>query len=103
MARDINQVILTGVVCRAPNTIQLKSGKQICIFSLKNIEKYELANGQPASHDNFLSVEVFGKNVDRTMRDVRMGERYVINGYLRVDEIDGIEKIRVRAFNIQKD
>lgn len=103
MPRDINQVILTGLVCRAPERVQLKSGKEICIFLLKNTEKYELANGSPAEHPNFLSIEVFGKQVERTLRDVKQGERYVINGYLRVDEISGVEKVRVRAFNIQKD
>ena len=103
MARDFNLVVLTGIVSKAPETVRLKSGKSICLFTIKNLEKYELADGTPASHANFLNIEVFGKNVDRTLRDVHMGSRYLINGYLRVDDIDGIERVRVRAYNIQKE
>jgi single-stranded DNA-binding protein len=103
MARDINSVVLTGTVSRPPQAVRLKSGKQICLFTLKNVEKYELADRTPAEHRNFLSIEVFGKNVDRTLNEVREGERYVIHGYIRVDDIDGVEKVRVRAFNIQKE
>lgn len=103
MARDINHVILTGIVDSAPRLLPLKNGRTFCQFVLLNVERYELADGSPATHENYFSVEVFGKGAERTMQDVRQGARYVISGYLRVDDIEGIERTRVRAFKIQSE
>lgn len=103
MTRDFNHVILTGEAMTAPKQVLLRSGKPIALFTLKNLEKFVLGSGKMATHENFLSIEVFGRNVERTLVDVRQGDRYVITGYLRVDEVDGIEKVRVRAFNIQEE
>lgn len=103
MARDVNHVMLVGEVCSTPTVTTLKNGKRICLFSLKLVEKFTLASGQAASHDNVVLVEVLGPKADRCLSDIFRGHRYHVTGYLRVDDIDGMERTRIRAFNVQAD
>jgi single-stranded DNA-binding protein len=101
MARDINEVILTGTVCTEPTPLTFSNGTRICIFSLRVIEKYVLASRKPAQHINDIKIEVLGPKADQTASEVRIGDRYIVKGYLRVDEIDGKREMRVRAFRVE--
>ena len=101
--RDFNHVILTGTATTAPAMLDLRSGTRACMFLLRNIERYRIRNDTPAERENVIPVEVFGRNVDHALREVRPGGRYIIPGYLRADEIQGVGRIRVRAYNIQVD
>ena len=103
MARDINVAILSGTVDNQPTVVTTRNNKRICLFDLKTTERYRLADGRPAQHDNFLTIEALGKNVDKCMNEVHQGERFIIHGYLRVDDVSGVEKVRVRAYYIEKE
>jgi single-stranded DNA-binding protein len=103
MAKDINITVLSGSVATTPSTVLTRNNKKICLFNLKNVERYQLADGRPAQHDNYLTIEVLGRNVDKIMAETRQGDRLVIHGYLRVDDINGVERVRIRAFHIEKD
>jgi len=103
MPRDVNIVAISGTVSNTPTVVTTRNNKRICLFDLKVVEKYHLADGRPAQHDNFLTIEALGKNVDKCLKDVHKGERFIINGYLRVDDVSGVEKVRVRAYYIEKE
>jgi primosomal replication protein N len=75
----------------------------ICLFSIKNVEKYKLADGRAAQHDNTLVVEVLGRNAQRCLEEVKIGERYQVNGYVRVDDANGTERVRIRAYHVEKE
>lgn len=99
--RDINVVILTGTVESTPTFVTVKNNKRILLFTLKNCEDFELFDGSPAVHANYFTVEVLGKNADRYVQILRIGTKCQISGYLRADELNGSDKVRVRAFRIE--
>lgn len=103
MSRDVNVTIVSGVVDNTPSVVLTRNNKQICLFNIKLVEKYHLADGRPAQHVNFLTIEALGKNVDKCLRDVHQGQRYQITGYLRVDDVNGVEKVRIRAYHIERE
>lgn len=103
MSRDTNIAIISGIVENNPNVVTTRNNKRICLFNVRNIEKYRLADGRPAQHTNFLTIEALGRNVDKCMSDIQAGERVQIHGYLRVDDVNGVEKVRIRAYHIEKD
>ena len=99
--RDFNFTFLTGTVISTPSWIPLSNNKRALIFTISNKEHYRLADGRSATHDNKITVEVLGKNAEKYFDEVKNGGCYQIVGYLRVDEIKGVEKTRVRAFRIE--
>jgi len=100
--RDTNHVLISGTAHSNPNAVPIKNNKQLCLFTLVTDEEI-FTRGKNAKHSNFLTIEVLGRNVDKCLEMVRKGERYFISGYLRTDDLDGIERTRIRAYNIQKD
>ena len=102
MPRDINITILSGTVANTPNVVTTRNNKRICLFDLLVVEKYRLADGRAAQHDNFLTVEALGKNVEKCVNEVHKGERYVIHGYLRVDDVNGIVRLAVRNRHVHR-
>ena len=75
--------------------------KKILTFTLKVTEKFELADGTPASHSNFFMFEALGRHAETYYKDLKLGRKYQVNGYLRHDNVDGEDKVRIRCFNIQ--
>lgn len=101
MARDVNLAIVSGELVEDPVMHTLKNSKRILTFTLKVVEKFNLHDGSPGSHENYLTVEALGRNADTYKRDLVLGQRYQITGYLRVDDINGEERTRIRCFNVQ--
>ena len=101
MARDINFTIHTGELTSEPKIHVLKNSKKILTFTLRVTEKFELADGSPGAHTNFFTFEALGRHADTYFRELVIGRRYQINGYLRHDNIGGVDKVRIRCFNIQ--
>jgi len=101
--KDINHILISGEVFSTPSVVPLKNNKRMCIFTLQNNETYETHDGQKRLHKNFLTIEILGKNVDKAVADLAKGDRVHITGYVRNDELDGIERSRIRAFNFQKE
>jgi single-stranded DNA-binding protein len=103
MAYDVNSVVLSGTIDTVPSVVMTRNNKRICLFNIRTIERYQLADGRAAQHDNYFTVEALGKNVDKCLQEVQVGQRYVINGYLRVDDVAGIERTRIRVFHLQRE
>jgi single-stranded DNA-binding protein len=99
--RDINSVVLTGTVESPPYLHTLKNSQKLLAFTLKVVERYQLKDGTPAQHENFFAIEILGRHVETHFRDIEPGKRYMVTGYLRADDLGGVEKIRIRCFNLQ--
>ena len=101
MARDTNLSIVVGQLVDEPEINDLKNSKRSLLFTLKNVERFELADGQPGKHENYFLFEVLGRNVETYLRDLVVGERYEVTGYLRAGKLRGAERVWIRCFNIQ--
>ena len=98
---DINVIILSGTIVSQPSWFPL-SNKRALVFTLKNQEVYRLADGRIAKHSNHISVEILGKIAERYAEELRQGQKYLVTGYLRVDEIKGEDRTRIRAFRVEE-
>ena len=96
MASDLNVVVTSGVIESAPNVVLTRHNNRVCVFTLKNTEEFTLANGKAARHVNIISIEALGRNVDKCMTRLAVGNRVRIHGYYRVDEVNGVLKTRLR-------
>ena len=101
MPSDINFTFLTGTVVTVPSWVPLAHNKRALVFTIRNNENFKLADGRNATHSNNIVVEVLGKNAEKYSYEVALNKKVQIVGYLRVDEMKGSEKTRVRAFRIE--
>jgi single-stranded DNA-binding protein len=101
MARDSNLTLIVGELVDEPELNDLKNSKRSLLFTLKNTERFELADGSPGKHENFFLFEVLGRNVDIYLRGLTVGDRYEVTGYLRAGKLRGAERVWVRCFNVQ--
>lgn len=99
---DVNFTFLTGTIVTTPSWFPLINNKRALVFTVKNQETFRLADGRLAHHSNHVTVEVLGKNAERYFDELKCNQRYQISGYLRVDEIKGSDRVRVRAFRIEE-
>lgn len=102
LRRDVNSVVLTGTVVSSPTLLSMKNNRKMLLFTFRVSEHFVRADGEPATHENHVAVEALGKSAERYHQLLRKGDRYKLSGYLRVDEIDGIERTRVRCFQIEE-
>lgn len=100
MRRDVNVVILTGTILSKPSWFPLKNNKRALIFTLQNCEHYHKSTGESAVHRNEVVVEILGRNAERYFNELSVQQRCQVTGYLRSDEIKGLQVIRVRALHI---
>lgn len=98
--RHKNKIAITGFLVDEPKLHILKSTRLLS-FTLKNIEDFVLANDRPGTHENFFTCEVLGRNIDKFLRELKVGDLYDVEAYLRVDPINGVERVRLRVFSIQ--
>lgn len=98
--RHINKTTHTGVLVDEPRVITLKNNRKLLTFTLQVDEHFTLSDGEPGLHQNFFTFEVLGRHVDTYVRDLIVGDEYLVEGYMRADNINGEERVRVRCFNI---
>lgn len=99
--RDVNVVTLTGMVESNPTFVTVKNNKRILLFTLKVCEHFELFDGRPATHSNYFTVEVLGRNAEEYHRMLRIGDEINFSGYLRADDLNGPDKVRIRTYKIE--
>jgi single-stranded DNA-binding protein len=100
MAGDVNTFTATGTIVTQPTLVNIKNNKQLLVFRIRCVEEFLRPNGDPAFHENFFTIEVLGKNAYKYVDTLKKGSRYAFYGYLRSDEIDGLERTRARCYQI---
>jgi single-stranded DNA-binding protein len=99
--RSQNLVVQSGTLVDEPRVITMKNNKECLTFTMKVPEHFILSDGTPGVHENFFTYEVMGRNVDVYLRELQVGHRYHITGYLRADGRSGKDKVCIRCYNIQ--
>jgi single-stranded DNA-binding protein len=100
---DINKVWVSGLAVTQPVLTKLQSRTQFASFVLQVQERFQDKNGRACIRTNNFRIEGLGRAAELVMDRVREGLRYVVDGYLRYDDRDGHEDIRIRAFTITRD
>ena len=102
--RDENRVKITGVLENDPTVVPIRnSSSRLCLFTLNNVESYTSGSGVRKEHVNYVTIEVLGRNIDRCLAELHKGDYCEVNGYIRIDDLHGVEKARVRAHSFQKE
>lgn len=102
MSRHFNTLFVTGIIDSQPTIVTIKNNKRMLLFTLKSVERFNLADGTPAEHINFFPVEVLGKNIDRYGDILQKGKPCAVHGYLRADIIDGDQRLRIRSLRFEE-
>lgn len=100
---DINKVWVSGLAVTQPVLTKLQSRTQFATFVLQVQERFQDKNGRACIRTNNFRIEGLGRAADLMMDRVREGLRYVVDGYLRYDEREGSDDVRIRAFTIVRD
>lgn len=100
---DINKVWLSGRAITQPLLTKQPDRLPICFFMLEVNEHYVTKDGQKAYRPNFIRVESLGKAAEVTAERVSKGMRYVVEGYLRQDNKNDQDFVKVRTFAVYKD
>jgi single-stranded DNA-binding protein len=100
---DVNKTTHVGTAVTNPSFINISSSTPVVVFTMKVRETWKNRKGEKQHKDNLFKVEVLGKNAFWVKENVRLGRRYHIDGYLRSDPINGVEEVRIRAFNVQEE
>lgn len=98
----MNYVFLRGEIATLPTlTVKQNERTQVCVFSLKTIERWRDPDGKPCNRTDFFKIEVLGRNAQKAV-NLRPGDTALIVGYLRT--IPGANgrpsETRVRAFSV---
>jgi len=100
---DINKVWLSGRAISQPILTKLPPKTAFTTFLLQINERFIGRDGEPCVKPNIIRIESLGKAAELTRDRVREGGRYQVEGYLRVDQVDGVEQVRVRTFAVYRE
>ena len=100
---DINKVWLSGLAVSNPILTRLQSKTPQSSFTIQVNEEFNDSMNNKQQKSNLIQIESLGKKAEITLDKVKQGARYMIDGYLRRDVIDGVEKVRVRSFAVYPD
>lgn len=100
---DINKVWLSGLVVSSPILTRLQSKTPQSSFTLQVNEEFKDSVGDKKQKPNLIQIESLGKRAEITLDTIKQGGRFMVDGYLRRDMIEGVEKMRVRSFAIYPD
>lgn len=100
---DINKVLLSGLVVSQPVFTKIGDGTPSCTFILQVNETYCNKFGKTKHKSSFIRVESLGKSAHTTAERVLEGQRYIIDGYIRVEEIEGRTEFFIRTYSVRRD
>ena len=100
---DLNKVQLSGLVTSQPILTKLASKTPFCTFTIQILEKFRDRNNVEQTKPNLIRVESLGRSAETNALKVMKGKRYVVDGYLRQDIVDGHESVMVRSFAVYPD
>ena len=98
---DINKTTHVGTAFTTPTIKVLKNNKSLAIFTLKVKEHWVNRDNELQSRDNLIKCEAIGPKAHWVKANVKVGTKLYIDGYIRVDEINGNTDTRVRIFHIE--
>ena len=99
--KDINKTFNTGALMREPTHLVLDNGTPLILFTLSCKETWLNAKGVERFHVNQIDFEVLGKDLQWMKEHLKVGKRYLVEGFTRCDVINGNKKVRIRVFKIQ--
>ncbi len=100
---DINKVWMSGLVVKNPTLQRLGSSTPITNFVLKVRETFKNASGKKNSHISYFPIESLGRSTEKVMDTVKKGSRFMVDGYLRQDQVGNNSNIRVRTYAVYPD
>ncbi len=100
--RDINKTFNTGTLTREPTLLVLDNGTPIILLTLSCKETWVNAKGVERFHINQIDLEILGKDKNWMEEHLKVGKRYLVEGFTRCDVIHGTKKVRIRIFKIQQ-
>ena len=80
---DINQLTISGHLCRDPELRELPSGTAICSLRIAHNERYKDASGEWADRAQYFDVTVWSGLGDWIGRNLAQGDKVVVAGRLR--------------------
>lgn len=98
---DVNKTTHVGTAFTNPTIKVLKNNKSLAIFTLKVKEYWVNKNNELQSRDNLIKCEAIGPKAHWVKANVKVGKKFYIDGYIRVDEINGNIDTKIRIFHIE--
>ena len=100
---DMNKVWLTGLAVTQPILSKLPNQTPLTVFTLQVNEKYQSRAGHPQIRANLIRIECLGRTATIVAEEVRSGLRYVVDGYVRQDQLAEGEDVRIRAWKVYRE
>jgi len=101
---DLNKVSLSGLAVSQPIMTKPPTNRAaFASFSLQVNEQYIDSAGTTKVRSNILRVEGFGKSAESIMSRVQSGLRYYVDGYIRQDQREDRDEVKVRVFSITRE
>ena len=80
---DVNQLTISGNLCRDPELRELPSGTAVCSLRIAHNERYKDASGEWADRAAYFDVTVWSGLGDWIGRNLVQGDKVVVAGRLR--------------------
>lgn len=97
---DINKTTHTGTAITNPAFSILNNGTPLSFFTFKCRETWEDKNGMKCHRDNLFKLEGLKRNAHWIRENVKAGRRYIVDGTLRSEIVNGVEEVKVRVLRI---
>jgi single-strand DNA-binding protein len=83
---NMNKVILSGRLTKAPEVRFLPSGMQVTTFSIAVARKFKDKNGNWNEEVSYFDIETFGKVAQRAAESLNKGYQVLIEGQLKQEK-----------------
>lgn len=103
---DINKILLTGAAETRPVLTKLPhTNTSICYFILRVEERFTNSRNIVNVRPNYIKIESLGRQASEVYDKVKLGARYLVDGYLRQEnkESDGCDIVKVRSYGVIQD
>lgn len=103
---DINKTLLTGIAETRPVLTRLpQTNTSICYFTMRVEERFVNSRNIVHVRPNYFKIESLGRQAAEVYDKVRLGGRYLVDGYLRQEnkEADGCDLVKVRSYGVIND
>lgn len=99
---DVNKTTHSGIAVTNPTLATLGGKTPIAIFTLKVQESWTDRNGVTKYRDNLIKFEALSSKSYWVKTNVKAGKRYIVDGYIRHEQINGENDTKIRIFHIEE-